>query len=335
MMKNQGSKIRILTSFIMSVLFVFILSSRMYAKLEMAMDTTKKIVYENIDAEKILADNTTDSKKARDKYDKNYYLVKGKISEKKGDDRIIVVDIGNKYTEGIQCKCKDKEIKKLLSSYKTGDEVYIYGSIDIGSVTKKVEMKVDNLEKSRSQPFYLDGYTTEDGVSFDKSKAITKELRTNNKIVRAKFFVPVKWEEVEKNIKGEGLGKIEGYQYKLNKLSDGSSTPENLFISYFDNNNLADKSNRNETALIEKAIVENILGESIKKVNKYPKTYYGEKYNYYQGVYRDSSKTYRAEFIFLADGNEGIVTYLYVYEEGQDKHLSEVMINLRLLEVMQ
>ena len=93
-------------------------------------------------------------------------------------------------------------------------------------------------------------------------------------------------------------------------------------------------SDYDETKLIEKAIVENILGNVGIFPTKKVTTYYGAEYNYYDGVYKnplEAGDGYRCEFIFEADGEDGIVVVLYVYREA--KHVEDVLFLTRFLEV--
>ena len=109
-----------------------------------------------------------------------------------------------------------------------------------------------------------------------------------------------------------------------------------LFICYFDNKTqLSDYLNdSDEIELIEKAIVENILGSVGTFPSKEVKTYYGSKYTYYIGSFKsafDTGSGYHTEFIFQEDGEDGIVVMLYVYKETT--HISDVLFVSRFLEI--
>ena len=173
-----------------------------------------------------------------------------------------------------------------------------------------------------------------DGSSFDKRNANKVTLHNGD----VEYYIPAAWtsEDIQFNIIDEELGTMEGYQYRLNKLEANDSYPESLFICYFDNKTqLADYLNdAEETELIEKAIVYNIIGEkNIKSSKKGLDTYYGSEYDYYLGSYTAKFHGYNTEFIFQADGEDGIVVMLYVYKET--KHLSDVLFVSRFLKINQ
>jgi len=121
----------------------------------------------------------------------------------------------------------------------------------------------------------------------------------------------------------------------LNKLDGQDSTPESVFVCYFDNSTqLGYAGDAGETKLIEKAIVENILGSVGSFPTKRVTTYYDAEYNYYDGVFKnalEAGEGYRTEFIFQADGEDGIVVVLYVYKEA--KHVDDLLFLLRFLNV--
>ena len=152
------------------------------------------------------------------------------------------------------------------------------------------------------------------------------------------FYVPSSWvnQDVQCDILYEKIGTMEGYQYVLNKLGAGDAEPESFFVAYFNNQKqLSDYLNdSDETKLIEKAIVENILGSVGNFPSKEVDTYYGSEYVYYIGSYKtifDTGTGYHTEFIFQVDGEDGIVVMLYVYKEP--KHLSDVLFVSRFLEI--
>ena len=173
-----------------------------------------------------------------------------------------------------------------------------------------------------------------DGSSFDKTNA-TKVTLNNG---RVEYFIPSLWagRNIQHDIVDENLGSIEGCQYILNKLEAGNSVPESLFIGYFDNESqLSDYLNdSNETELIEKAIVENVMGSVGTFPSKKVDTYYGSKYVYYIDSFKTTFDTgigYHTEFVFQADGEDGIIIMLYVYKDK--KHISDVLFISRFLAI--
>lgn len=109
------------------------------------------------------------------------------------------------------------------------------------------------------------------------------------------------------------------------------------FVCYFDNEEYVDLNDRDSTALIEKAIIANILKEDPAKLRKrFPlktiDSYYGTRYTYYRDKYTDSlNDGYNVEFAFQQDGKKGIIVYLYVYKNPD--HIDSVMLTMRMLTV--
>ena len=179
-----------------------------------------------------------------------------------------------------------------------------------------------------------DIYYLLDGSSFDRINS--QKVTLNNGGVE--FYVPSSWtnEDIQCDILTGKLGTMEGYQFVLNKLVEGDSVPESFFIAYFDNQEQLSNylNDSEETELIEKAIVENILGSVGSFPSKKVDTYYGSEYVYYTGAYKtvfDTGTGYHTEFIFQKNGKEGIVVMLYVYKDA--KHLSDVIFVSRFLEI--
>jgi len=173
-----------------------------------------------------------------------------------------------------------------------------------------------------------------DGSSFDRKNATKVTLHEG----AVEYYIPDSWasEAIQHSIVEDNLGIMEGHQYTLNKLDPSESVPESLFVCYFDNEtHLSDYLNdADETELIEKAIVENILGSVGKFPSKESKTYYGSDYDYYTGSFKsmlEMGTGYHTEFVFQADGEEGIVLVLYVYKNT--RHLSDVMFVTRFIEI--
>ena len=116
-------------------------------------------------------------------------------------------------------------------------------------------------------------------------------------------------------------------RYYLRIITDCATQAAGQLISDYLNDS-------DETELIEKALVENILGNGGSYSSKKVDTYYGSEYVYYIGSYKtafDTGTGYHTEFIFQADGEDGIVVMLYVYKEA--KHLSDILFVSRFLKM--
>ena len=218
-------------------------------------------------------------------------------------------------------------------TYQAGTEVALYGTIIVGILTGDLYLAADKITRLPSLALSSDMYYLSDGTEYNKRNS-TKVTLNNGSV---EYYIPSTWanSKIQHSVKDEKLGTMEGYQYVLNKLNPADPAPESLFVCYFDNNTqLAFAGDSDETKLIEKAIVENILGSVGIFPTKRVTTYYGAEYNYYDGVFKnvlEAGEGYRCEFIFQADGNDGIVVILYVYREAN--HVKDVLFLTRFLEI--
>lgn len=295
------------------------------------MDTTKNIVYQNINADKILVDFISDSKTAEADYKDNYYSIRGTISEKKKNNKqFSIVGVSGQSEDAIRCVTNDKELIDFISSLEIGEIVDIYGKLTVDIFDKDLEVSIDSVKISEDvRP--ITSYSLKDGTSIDSKSMYSRSLNED----RINYLIPAAWQTVEHSIKDEKLGEIEGYQYCLNEISSSPAVdPESLFIFYFDNKLLKNPNDKTQTDSIERAIIANILDKKPDKLEKFPltkvTTYYGDKYQYYQDAYRKPlGDGYHTEFIFQADNEDGIIVFLYVYKE-KTPHLSDVLFTMRL-----
>ncbi len=309
-----------------------------FNRTKVVIDTEKNRVYQYCTVDTLISAFTQDDKEARKTYKDNMVLLAGKVSSigKNGKDLVLTGITSSDMT--VKCSY-DKELRTVASDYGIGDSVALYGKITVDAIDKDIHLKAEKIMDmppviTSNEMFYL-----LDGSSFDKRNANKITLHNGD----VEYYIPASWasEDIQSNITDEKLGTMEGYQYRLNRLEVNDSDPESLFICYFDNQKqLADYLNDSEeTELIEKAIVDNILGDVGSFPSKEVDTYYGSEYDYYLGSYKKKSDTvgiksgsgYHVEFIFQADGKEGIVVMLYVYKET--KHLSDIMFVSRFLEI--
>lgn len=305
-----------------------------FGSAKVTIDTENNRVYQYHTTDKILAEFATDTNNAKARYQGEYVLLSGKIASIGKDGKNIEISGLAETTESIEC-FYDKSLRDTVLGYKVNDSVALYGKLSVGLFDKEVRLNVEKIVQVPSVIKSDEVYFLLDGTSFDKTDTEKMTLDEGN----IAYYVPRIWvaEEIEHNIEKEELGIIEGYQYVLNKIpGETDSIPESLFVCYFDNQKLlADNQNdSDETELIEKAIVENILGEVKSFPTKEVKTYYGAEYTYYTGVFKNALETgtgYHAEFVFQKDGYDGIVMLLYVYKDT--KHLSDVLFLSRFLEM--
>lgn len=297
------------------------------------VDTENNYVYEYISADDVLIDFNKDKGAATSRYENGYYIVSGKIGSisKKGD----TIDIsGSSVTDNhIICSCP-KALRSEALKFKVGDGIGVYGKITVDLIDKDIHIVAEKFVSDprgvKSGSFYL-----LDGKNINKNSMITRTLN-NGKI---RYRIPAAWKDVEHSIAEAGIGTIDGYQYVLNHLPGATDTvPESFFVCYFDNaSRLENADDKNETELIEKAIINNISGEGKGDSARTSDvtTYYGAKYNYFIGSYTDvldaGNNGYHVEYIFQKNGTDGLIMYLYIYKDA--KHLSDVFFVTRFLEM--
>lgn len=299
---------------------------------KVTVDTENNKVYRYCTADEIVSEFKANSKTAKAKYDDQPVLLTGQVvSVGKGGKNIMVTGLNNKSLS-VECIC-DKSLRSTAKTYKAGTAVALYGTITVGMISGDIYLTVDKITAKPASALSSDMYYLLDGTEYNKRNAI--KVTINNGGVE--YYIPSTWanDKIQHSVKEENLGTMEGYQYVLNKLSPSDPVPESLFVCYFDNNSqLAFAGDSDETKLIEKAIVENILGSVGIFPTKKVTTYYDAEYNYYDGVFKnilEAGEGYRCEFIFQADGEDGIVVILYVYREA--KHVKDVLFLTRFLEV--
>lgn len=299
---------------------------------KVTVDTQNNKVYQYRTADEIVSDFKANNKAAKTKYNGQPVLLTGQVESVGKDGKNIVVTGLNNTALSIECTC-GKSLRTTAKSYKAGTAVALYGTIEVGLITGDIYLETDKITTKPESALSSDMYYLLDGTGYNKRNATKVTLNRGY----VEYYIPSVWanEKIQHNIKDENLGTMEGYQYVLNKLNPTDPVPESVFVCYFDNDaQLAFAGDSDETKLIEKAIVENILGNVGIFPTKRVETYYGAEYNYYDGVYKnplEAGDGYRCEFIFRADGEDGIVVVLYVYREA--RHLKDILFLTRFLEV--
>lgn len=299
---------------------------------KVTVDTESNYVYDQCTADEILSEFAANGRAAKDKYQGMPVLLTGKVVKVGSNGKNMLITGTTVTKMSIEATC-DKSLRQAAMQYRAGDSVTVYGRVVVNIFNNDVYLTVDKFSDTPVSATSNDMYYLLDGTAFDKKNATRETLQGGS----VEYYVPTPWmnKKIRHNVKDENLGTMEGYQYVLNKLNPSDPVPESLFVCYFDNSaQLAFAGDSDETKLIEKAIVENILGSVGLFPTKKVSTYYGAEYNYYDGVYKSALEAgdgYRCEFIFQADGEEGIVVILYVYREA--KHLKDVLFLTRFLEV--
>lgn len=295
------------------------------------IDTENNPVYQYYASDDVVAVFDINENIAANKFNGMYVLFSAKV-RRVGKDGKNMTLFSPAYPERDIVCSYDKSLRTAATAYKAGETVAVYGQIKVGAFDKELRLEVDKIVKVPDVATSSNMYYLLDGSSFDKAEA--KKVTLNGG--RVEYYIPSYWEGIQHDMEAEGLGSMEGYQYVLNQMPGSTdAVPESLFVCYFDNRKqLADLNDADETEQIEKAIVENILGDVGKLPSKEVKTYYGSEYDYYTDSYQTIFETgagYHTEFVFQVDGEDGMVVVLYVYKEA--KHVSDVMFLMRFLEI--
>lgn len=286
------------------------------------MDTEKNPVYEYCTADQMMTDFEA--------YHGKYVLLSAKVRRVGQDGKNMIIFASETPEKDITC-IYDKSLRAAASAYKAGERVAVYGKVQVGPFDKKITVEVVKIVNAPQLVASAEMYYQKDGASFDKTAAKKVSLGGGD----VEYLIPGHWESIQYDIKAEGLGSMEGYQYVLNQIPGSEdSVPESLFVGYFDYGTQLSMASTRDPEAVEKAIVENILGSVGWFPTKEVKTYYGSEYDYYIGSYKTifgNGEGYHTEFVFQADGQEGVAVILYVYKEA--KHLSDVMFLTRFLKV--
>ena len=310
----------------LSVLMILVISAGLCSfsrpSLNVVTDTEKNHVYRYVTADDVIG--------SPDQYKDQYVLVSGKLGNDVSSNNSFNIKTTDKRS--LRCSVVDG-INVDLSHYRFNEDVIaVYGrvafSYDVFSQSTGVYIK--DVEKVIPCPIAtaVDMYYTLDGGAFNREAALERTL--NNGGVR--YYIPFGWDKIEHDIQKEDLGTIEGRQYDLGKL-DGSDVPETLFVCYFDKKLLSNSAYITKEEKVQKAIINNITGSpgNPYRPNVLFPNYYGVKYTYYLSKYSDpfDMKGYHAEYVFLPDGGNGMVMFLYVYRDAE--HLSDVLMIMRFL----
>ena len=314
-----------------------ILCGWLIKKKEFVLDTEKRILYQNSSANQILTDIEKNNNTVKEKYDDGYYAVSGKILDISKNKKSLFIGAANDGDEtSIECTTSDKALLEKIKALKIGENVIVYGKVKVSSFCNDVSMEIGQIAGTEASDVSGTMYSYMDGKTYDISNMSTRNLADG----KVKYYIPRIWTEVEKDIIKSDLGNMEGYQYTLNEISGELKVePESIFVCYFNSKTkLDDDSQRSKTKEMRKTIIDNILqteGEGVKAGEiKEKKSYYGTEYYYYHGKYIDKQEqSHRVEFVFQEDATDGMIVYLYVYEEENPDHMDDILCVMRCLEI--
>ena len=290
------------------------------------MDTETHPVYQHVSADGILQDFERDPVAAKDLYYGKYYITYGKITSK-SKGKVLVNGIDREFERALTCKAEDQVLYDKLTPLQEGDTVKVYGRLMTSIFNGEPSLLADDIVKSDTTTALSTAYTASDGTVVNTDDMELRVLGDG----AASYYVPASWQMAEHNIKNEALGKIEGYQYRLNETENQAAYAESLFIGCVTKSDLVSINDLGDDRGLEEAIAADILGKD--SIGKYPvktvNTYYGPTYRYYQDIFETSGgDRLNTEFIFQDTGDDHLLIFLYVYRDP--RHLDEIMTVLRL-----
>jgi hypothetical protein len=307
----------------------FVFSGAIFQTPEMTMDTEINPIYRNEPVEYFLLRQKTASDVVKKEYLNQYFVMLGKVKGRNADGKQLKLGmILNNASETLTCNAGSDEVAEAIKGLLLGDYVKVYGKMTMGVFDGKWTMTVDKVEKTFDKTISRTAYSALSGRTVDTEEMETRTL--NNGAI--KYYLPSGWSGVEKNLKTEKLGDLEGYQYRLNEAEDKAAYAESFFIGCVTKSDLVSINDLGDDRGLEAAIAADILGKDSLS-GKYPvktvNTYYGLTYRYYQDIFETSGgDRLNTEFIFQDAGDDHLLIFLYVYRDP--RHLDEIMTVLRL-----
>ena len=293
---------------------------------EMFMDTEVRPVYQNEDSEYFLIRSGASPDAAKEMYNNQYVLMLGKVKAIDGNKKIRIGMISEHSRVTLTCSTNREDVIGAISNLHVGDFVKVYGQLKVGMLDGKWSMTIDKIETTYEKEISRTAFSVISGKTLDREKMEVRTLNHN----QITYYVPKEWTSVETSIK-DNIGRVEGYQYRLNEINKEAVQPESLFVFYFDNEALMSSNDKSKTDQIERTIVNNLLNDDPGKADKSIKTYYGATYHYYQTAYKSTlGKNFHAEFIFQPMDKDGFIVYMYLFQEKS--HIDDIMMMLRMVE---
>ncbi len=279
----------------------------------------------------VSVDELLDAASAGDEsYNEKLVALTGKIDEVGGSFKTFTLIQGEKK---ITVDVIDKGTIEQLSKFKKGDDICVYGKVQIAA--KQASVIASMVRNGKGLSLDFGAYVYEGEIDEIKATEITGLSSLSSKI---KYYVPDAWDN-EKVCYPLTNNGVRGYQYYLNVLTQNTKYAELFYIFYFDNEEYlkdpVEDASIVENKNIEAAIIMNILpDENIIYPQAQIKTLKGTgdvEVQYYDTTCKTQSKSgkkeYNVEFVFKPDSN-GIVCMLYLYYPGdkskENDHAGEV-----------
>lgn len=257
------------------------------------------------------------------------------------DDRCVVVSgtasagsvSGNRkevtiYEYGLKAviDTSDKNLYTKVGGIKDGDIVTVYGQLNVkGWNNDSYEIEADYIDIN-----ITDTVATGEYVYYGTGSMTTTVMDGLCSDGHIKFAVPKEW--TDENVVSRLLNNnVNGYQFSLNALyPQNVNFPEIFYAFYFDYDFYLDTPPTAPTTGdrhdIENLIIKNIYNGFDADADDF-KSFADRSYDYFVTNYHAADgKNYRLEFLFVPDGNDGIVCMLYLYypKAGEFSHVRDV-----------
>ncbi len=294
---------------------------------KMVLDTDAKKVYLDITAKKLIEAYDRDKKSIKNNNSHGCYAVWGTVDEVKRNT-IFLTDEGNRSRTRVSCSTSSHAVADSFSKLRPGDRIKVFGKVTEGIGNKSLNIGIDKVLEIKDPDAEAGegSYSmTEGNYTFRKSDLYRKNLSDKS----VSYYIPRSWtgKDVEYRIEGD-LGTIDGYQYRLDEISQKNPYAESFFVCCVNIEEFFAINDRGDTKLMEEAVIRDILGDvkiyPVKTVN----TYYGPKYKYYQdGFTLSTGDRYQTEFVFQEIDEKRILMFLYVYNtlSKNNTNLNDVM----------
>ena len=299
-----------------------------FSKPVVIMDPTERVIYQSADAKDIINDFQKDKNKAEEKYDNNRNVIYGVVSSKNITNKIIYISGSKDDKDSIACETMNDDNSETIKNLSVGDRVKVFGNIFSDFLGSGVNVYIDSIVKiEKNAPTPADTiYSFKNGSFEDRTRMKKRKIEGSD----FSFYIPHEMEAVEHDIAREGLGTLNGYQYRLNEL-DKKANAEQLFVCYFDKETMVGPNDRKDNKAIEEAMIRDIWKKD--DIEKFPlttrKAYYGKEYTYYQDTFEKDLgiDVYQTELAFTEEEN-GIILFLYIYKD-KPLNINDVMLTMR------
>ena len=271
--------------------------------------------------------------------DRNVYLL-GKVDKSDDDDKIVILKgITSNSTTRIECEFEDSISLKNIN----GKIIGVYGTIDF-SIMGNLEMEA--LSYSICSETTLPG--TLSPVNSNTFYSLSEMERLKFEDSGVGFYVPQSWKD--HGYYDNTDSNYSFYQFNLHALNNQDdisthekrekeqkeSTMDVLYVLYLDSNGINSKY-RSNNSKVEKAILENLFGKDDSLWGRWKTASVKNDdftYDYYTADYVKSfhkEKYTHTDIVFVPYKGNGMVMFLYLHDEANQKNINDINAVIRTL----